>query len=161
MDRTVKTVLYWLLIAVSAALLWQVVKGARDGQKTAEKNFTEFMADVDAGHVREVTIRGTQVSGKLDDGSSFHTAAPANYPDMIKNLRDHGAAITFRDVNSDSLPLQLLGNMGTAPFVGCPVVCNDPPAWPQKTSTATTRSRNHRPDGRTAVKRTSCTAQVT
>ena len=51
MNSTVKTVLFWLLIGVSALLLWEVVKGARDGQKDKEKNFTEFMSDVDAGHV--------------------------------------------------------------------------------------------------------------
>ena len=36
MNSTVKTVLFWLLIGVSALLLWEVVKGARDGQKDAE-----------------------------------------------------------------------------------------------------------------------------
>jgi cell division protease FtsH len=108
-NSTVKTVLFWLLIVVSAALLWEVVKGARDGQKDKEKNFTEFMADVDAGHVHDVIVDGMQVKGKLTDGSAFHTTAPTNYPDMIKKLSDKGVVITFRDINSGSLPLQLLG----------------------------------------------------
>ncbi len=38
MNSTVKTVLFWLLIGVSALLLWEVVKGARDGQKDKEIN---------------------------------------------------------------------------------------------------------------------------
>ena len=33
MNSTVKTVLFWLLIGVSALLLWEVVKSGRDGQK--------------------------------------------------------------------------------------------------------------------------------
>ena len=38
MNSTVKTALFWLLIGVSAFLLWEVVKGARDGQKDKEVN---------------------------------------------------------------------------------------------------------------------------
>jgi len=101
--------LFWLLIGVSALLLWQVVKSARDPQKDKEMNFTEFMNDVDAGRVHEVTVDGMQVKGKLTDNSGFHTTAPSNYPNMIDTLRAKGVVITFRDVNSGSLPLQLLG----------------------------------------------------
>ena len=90
MNSTVKTVLFWLLIGVSALLLWEVVKGARDGQKDKEKNFTEFMSDVDAGHVHDVTVDGMQVKGKLSDNTAFHTTVPANYPDMIKSAARQG-----------------------------------------------------------------------
>ncbi len=118
MNSTVKTVLFWLLIGVSALLLWQVVKSSRDGQKDKEKNFTEFMADVDAGRVHDITVDGMQVKGKLTDNSAFHTTAPANYPDMIKTLHDKNVSMTFRDVNSGSLPLQLLGTWAPLILLG-------------------------------------------
>jgi cell division protease FtsH len=117
-NSTVKTVLFWLLICVSALLLWQVVKTARDPQKDKEVNFSEFMNDVDAGHVHDVTVDGMQVKGKLTDGSGFHTTAPANYPNMIDTLRTKGVVITFRDVNSGSLPLQLLGTWAPLILLG-------------------------------------------
>jgi cell division protease FtsH len=117
-NSTVKTVLFWLLIGVSALLLWQVVKSARDPQKDKEVNFTEFMTDVDAGHVREVTVDGMQVKGKLTEGTGFHTTAPANYPNMIDTLRAKNVNITFRDVNSGSLPLQLLGTWAPLILLG-------------------------------------------
>ena len=118
MNSTVKTVLFWLLIGVSALLLWQVVKSARDPQKDKEKTFTEFMTDVDAGRVHDIVVDGMQVKGKLSDGSNFHTTVPANYPDMIKSLRDKGVTITFRDVNSGSIPLQLLGTWAPLILLG-------------------------------------------
>ncbi len=118
MNSTVKTALFWLLIVVSAFLLWEVVKTARDGQKDKEKNFTEFMADVDQGHVHDVLVDGQQVKGKLTDGSAFHTTAPLNYPDMVKTLRDKGVVISFRDVNSGSIPLQLLGTWAPLILLG-------------------------------------------
>ena len=118
MNSTVKTVLFWLLIGVSALLLWQVVKSARDPQKDKEKNFTEFMADVEAGRVRDVVVDGQQVKGKLTDGSGFHATVPQSYPDMIKTLRDKSVNVTFRDVNSGSLPLTLLGTWAPLILLG-------------------------------------------
>ncbi len=118
MNSTVKTVLFWLLIGVSALLLWEVVKGARDGPKDKEPPFSQFMADVDQGLVREVTVDGMQIKGKYKDGSAFHTTAPANYPDMIKSLRDKNVSMSFRDVNSGSLPLQLLGTWAPLILLG-------------------------------------------
>ena len=75
MNSTVKTVLFWLLIGVSALLLWEVVKGARDGQKDKEVNVTQFMNDVDQNNIREITVNGMEVRGKFKDGSAFHTTA--------------------------------------------------------------------------------------
>ena len=111
MNSTVKTVLFWLLIVVSAALLWEVVKGARDGQKDKEVNAAQFMSDVDQNNVREFTVNGMEVRGKYRDGSAFHTDLPGNYftPEVLKGLREKGVVFTFRDINSGSLPLQLLG----------------------------------------------------
>jgi cell division protease FtsH len=82
--------------------LWQVVKNANSGQKVKEINFSQFMADVDQSAVKDVTLTGMEVTGKTNDGSSFHTTAPANYPDMIKKLQDKGVSITVHDVNSGS-----------------------------------------------------------
>jgi len=117
-NSTVKTVVFWLVIGLSALLLWQVIQAGRSGQKDKEVNFTQFMTDVDQGNVREVTVDGMQVRGKYRDNSAFHTTAPANYPDMIKVLRDKGVTLTFRDVNNGSWPLQLLGTWAPLILLG-------------------------------------------
>jgi cell division protease FtsH len=109
-NSTVKTVVFWLVILLSALLLWQVVKTGQSGQKDKEINFSELLAAVDEGNVKDVTINGQEVKGKYkNDNSGFHTTAPANYPDMIKMMRDKGVSINIRDINSGSWPLQLLG----------------------------------------------------
>jgi len=119
-NSTVKTGLFWLLIVISAVLLWQVVKSARDGQKDAELNVSTFMSDVDQGTIRELTVNGMEVRGKHKDGTAFHTTAPSNYftPEMLKNLQSKGVSITFRDINSGSLPLQLLGTWAPLILLG-------------------------------------------
>ena len=105
MNSTVKTVVFWLVIVVSAFLLWQVVKGANAGPKEKDFNFSQFMTEVDQGNVKEVTVNLQEVHGKLQsDGSTFHTTVFTNYPEMIKTLRDKGVNITVRDASSGSWP---------------------------------------------------------
>ncbi len=118
MNSTVKTVVFWLVIGVSALLLWQVIQAGRSGQKDKEVNFSQFMTDVDQGNVREVTVNGMEVRGKYKDNSAFHTTVPANYPDMIKTLRDKNVTTTFRDINNGSWPLQLLGTWAPLILLG-------------------------------------------
>ena len=52
------------------------------------------------------------------DGSAFHTTVPANYPDMIKALQSKNVVMTFRDANSGSWPLQLLGTWAPLILLG-------------------------------------------
>jgi ATP-dependent Zn protease len=120
MNSTVKTVLFWLLIGVSALLLWQVVKNARDGQKDQEVTVTQFMSDLDQNNIREIEVYGMEVRGKHRDGTQFHTTAPTNYftPEMLKNLHDKGVLIKFRDVNSGNIPLTLLGTWAPLILLG-------------------------------------------
>jgi cell division protease FtsH len=119
-NSTVKTALFWLLIIVSAFLLWQVVKSARDGQKDAELNVSQFMTDVDQNNIQEIMVNGMEVRGKLRNTSLFHATVPANYftPEMLKALQGKGVGMGFRDRDSGSLPLQLLGTWAPLILLG-------------------------------------------
>jgi cell division protease FtsH len=101
-NSTVKTIIFWVVILISAVALWQVVKTANSGQKVQEINFSRFMAEVDQGTVKDVTLTGMEVKGKLADGSQFHSTVPANYPDMIKELQQKNVSITVQDVGNSS-----------------------------------------------------------
>jgi len=119
-NSTVKTVLFWLLIGVSALLLWEVVKSARDGQKDQELSVTQFMGDVDQNNIRDIEVNGMEVHGHHRDGQQFHTTAPSNYftPEMLKGLQGKGVGIKFRDINSGSIPLTLLGTWAPLILLG-------------------------------------------
>jgi cell division protease FtsH len=119
-NSTVKTVLFWLLIGVSALLLWEVVKSARDGQKDQELSVTQFMGDVDQNNIRDIEVNGMEVHGHHRDGQQFHTTAPSNYftPEMLKGLQSKGVGIKFRDINSGSIPLTLLGTWAPLILLG-------------------------------------------
>jgi cell division protease FtsH len=113
-------VLFWLLIGVSALLLWEVVKSARDGQKDQELSVTQFMGDVDQNNIRDIEVNGMEVHGHHRDGQQFHTTAPSNYftPEMLKGLQSKGVGIKFRDINSGSIPLTLLGTWAPLILLG-------------------------------------------
>ena len=102
MNSTVKTVGFWLAIGLCAVVLYTVLKSANTGQKDRELNFSQFMAEVDQGTVKEVTITGMEVRGKLQDGSPFHTTAQASDPVMSKALQDKKVSVTYRDINNGS-----------------------------------------------------------
>jgi len=104
-NSTLKTVLFWLVIVVSAILLWQVVRTGSSGPKEKEVNFSQFMSDVDQGLVREVVITAQDVKGKYKaDNSPFHSTVPPNYPDMYKTLRDKGVSVNVKDITNGSWP---------------------------------------------------------
>ena len=118
MNSTVKTVLFWLLIGVSALLLWQVVKSAREGQKDQELKTSQFMNEVEQNNVQEFVVNGMEVRGKLRNGSAFHSTAPATYftPEMLKSLDSKGVNVDFRDINGGNwawmiqvIPIVLIG----------------------------------------------------
>ncbi len=118
MNSTVKTVLFWLLIGVSALLLWQVVKSAREGQKDQELKTSQFMNEVEQNNVQEFTVNGMEVRGKLRNGSVFHSTAPGTYftPEMLKSLDSKGVNVDFRDINGGNwawmiqvIPIVLIG----------------------------------------------------
>jgi cell division protease FtsH len=117
-NSTVKTVLFWLLIGVSALLLWQVVKSAREGQKDAEFKTSQFMNEVEQNNVQEFVVDGMEVRGKLKNGSAFHAKVPATYftPEMLKSLDSKGVNVDFRDINGGNwawmiqvIPIVLIG----------------------------------------------------
>jgi cell division protease FtsH len=108
-NSTVKTVVFWLVIILSAILLWQVVKAGGAGSKQREINFSEFMSQVNQGNVADVTVNGTEVTGKFrNDKATFRTTVPPNYPDMYKVLQDKNVNTTVKDVQSGSWPTWLL-----------------------------------------------------
>ena len=118
MNSTVKTVVFWLVIGISALLLWQVIKMGRDGQKDKIVNFSQFLSDVDQGNVKEVTILGQEVSGKYRDNSAFHTIIPPGYSEMYNTLNDKHVEVTVKDINNGSWPLQLLGTWAPLLLLG-------------------------------------------
>jgi cell division protease FtsH len=111
MDRTVKTVLFWTFVVVSAALLWQVMRSSGvPSAHSPEITYSAFISKAQAGEIARVSITGTQIEGEYRKGAGeFHLTGPSNPAAFLGILQDQGVEIRFRDANDASLPLQLLG----------------------------------------------------
>jgi len=108
-DKTVKALVFWIVILVSAFLLWQTVKAGSNPQSTPEISYSEFLSRVAAAKVAKVTIAGNQVTGTDRDGSPFRVIAPSSKDALVDALQRQGVEIWFKDVAEGSVPLQLLG----------------------------------------------------
>jgi len=116
-NSTVKTIVFWVVMVAAVVLLYLVVKQGAP-QQEQEITFSDFMNKVDQKKITEVTIAGAnEVRGKMQGDAqhtAFKTTAPANYPDMIKELLAKGVPVTIKE-QSSSWGLGLLIN--TAPIL--------------------------------------------
>lgn len=119
MNRTLKTVIFWMVIAVSATLLWQVVRSSHDERNTSEISYSRFMSDVESGNVASVKISGSEIQGWYREGKgAFRLFGPTDSGAYLDALRKNGVEIRFGDVRGDSLPLQLLGTWAPLILLG-------------------------------------------
>jgi len=104
-NSTVKTVLFWLFIIVLGVLLWKMVSSSGQSASVQEPSYSEFMAEVDRGNVKEVTINLSPTSYDVegvtkDSDKKFHvTIFKESADDLAKELRDKGVLINVKEVN--------------------------------------------------------------
>jgi cell division protease FtsH len=110
MNSVVKTVIFWLVIVISATLLWQVVRtgGNRAASQEPEISYSGFLAQVESGQVSRVSIVGNVVHGTKKNGDLFRVTAPADHAEMMSALKQHEVEIWFRDQSTQSWPAYLL-----------------------------------------------------
>ena len=112
--KDAKGVVFWLVIVISASLLWQVVKSGGNAQRTAEISYSEFLSQVEGGNVKEVRIVKSRATGTYRDGRSFQVVVPMSQEGMLETLRHNKVEIWFRDVAGGEWPNWL---MNIAPLV--------------------------------------------
>ena len=96
MGNTIKTLVFWIVIAVSALLLWQVVKnGSQNTQQVPEISYSQFLSQVDSGNVGKVRIAGSSGKGTHSDGSRFRVILPASQEQMLETLRQKNVEIWY------------------------------------------------------------------
>ncbi len=90
----------WVIIAMLLFALFNLFQQPGSSTRADELTYSEFMSEVDAGTIRNVTIAGEQITGNKSDGKSFQTYAP-NDPGLVTSLRDKGVNISAQAANSD------------------------------------------------------------
>ncbi|HSB41581.1 MAG TPA: ATP-dependent zinc metalloprotease FtsH [Methylomirabilota bacterium] len=99
MNPFYKNLALWMVIGLIVILLFQLFQ--QNQSPRGEIVFSDFLKKVESGEVREVTLKGNNVSGRLSDGSSFRTFT-ADYPDLVRSLKDRGVKIDVKPPDSNS-----------------------------------------------------------
>jgi cell division protease FtsH len=93
-----KNLALWMVIGLIVIVLFNVFQASQPSRDKLV--FSDFLKRVESGEVREVLIRGKSVTGKLADGNTFRTFT-ADYPDLIKVLKDKGVKIAVEPEDSN------------------------------------------------------------
>jgi cell division protease FtsH len=113
MNSRVKNLIFWVVVGLFMILLFNLF--TFQGQSPDEEvKFSEFVAKVEQGEVREVTIRGNHLNGVFKDGRLFKTYT-VEYPDLVKLLRDNRVTIVAKPPEDNPWYVTLLVTWG--PFV--------------------------------------------
>ena len=99
MNPFYKNLALWMVIGLIVILLFQLFQ--QNQSPRGEIVFSDFFKKVESGEVREVTLKGNNVSGRMSDGSSFRTFT-ADYPDLVKSLKDKGVKIDVKPPDTNS-----------------------------------------------------------
>jgi len=119
MDRSLKTVVFWIVIVLSAMLLWDVVHSGSTNAQSPEINYSTFIAKAQSGEIARVSITGDRIQGEYRNGEGkFHLTGPSNPAAFLPILQDKGVEIQFRDAQQGNLPLQLLGTWAPLILLG-------------------------------------------
>jgi len=84
----------WVIIGLLVFALFNLFQGSssqRGPQTTLA--FSDFLASVESGEVRDVTVKGKTITGHYRDGRNFGTYSPDD-PTLIEKLNNKGVRIT-------------------------------------------------------------------
>jgi len=115
MNQFYKNLVLWMVIGLIVILLFNLFQANAPAKE--EIVFSDFLKKVEVGEVREVTIRGNAVSGRLSDGSAFRTYT-VDYPDFVKVLRDRGVRIIVKPPDNNPWYAILLQWIPMLLFIG-------------------------------------------
>jgi len=101
-------VILWIAIGLVVVALFSQVQGVGDGrQPDSQLAYSDFLASVDAGQVKAVTIRGREIVGALQDGHTFRSFAPEG-AQMVEPLIAKGVRIQASPPQQPSFLMSLL-----------------------------------------------------
>ena len=122
-SSTAKTILFWLSIVLLGVMLWRLVSANGQAAREDTPSYSEFMAHVDQGDIKEVTMYLSPNSYELQGEyvkpatKKFHTTIfKEDAPNLSKVLREKQVLINVKEVRSgdwliillNALPLLLL-----------------------------------------------------
>ena len=87
MNNNSRNLILWVIIGLFVLALYNMFQSGSDRIDGEELSYTNFIKAVDNNRVSQVTIKGTQATGKFAEGGAFKVDIP-NDPDLVSRLLD-------------------------------------------------------------------------
>jgi cell division protease FtsH len=114
-SSTAKTVLFWISIVFLGVMLWRLVSNSTQTAREDSPSYSEFVAKVDDGDVKEVTMylspNSYELRGEYAKPANHKfiiTVPKENAPDLTKLLHDKAVQMNVKEVRSSDWVLILL-----------------------------------------------------
>ena len=88
-----KNLALWLFIAFVVFGLYNLFSGSGEKRNSIQLTYSQFLDEVEIGAVKDVVIKGNNITGSYDDGREFKTYA-ANDPTLVDRLNERGVNIS-------------------------------------------------------------------
>jgi ATP-dependent metalloprotease FtsH len=107
--------IWGVIVVVLIGLYSMMTGGSQAAGASGQISYSQLLNKVNAGEVKEATLRGAAIEVKDRSGKSFTALTPNNQDDLIKRLESQGADINVKSAGGgllglflNSLPILLL-----------------------------------------------------
>ena len=105
MNQFSRNLLLWALISLAMVVLFNLFNQPYSSQQSLA--YSDFLAQVNSGDVKEVRIQGNKIFGQTQSGQSFETYAP-NDPALVNHLLERNVGIKAEAPEEPPLAMSLL-----------------------------------------------------
>ena len=88
-----KNIVLWIFIALVVFGLFNLFNNSSENKNSIQLTYSQFLDEVEIGSIKDVVIKGNNITGSYDDGRSFKTYA-ANDPTLVDRLNERGVNIS-------------------------------------------------------------------
>jgi cell division protease FtsH len=115
MNANLRNFALWVIIVLLLLALFTLFQNPGQRASSQDISFSQLLAEVDQGHVRDVVIQGPEIHGTFTNGSSFQTYSP-NDPTLVSRLYNGKVQITAKPPG-DNVPWFVSLLVSWLPFI--------------------------------------------
>ena len=104
MNNLGRNLALWVSIILLLLLLVNMFQPGTASHAAQQLAYSDFVADIDSGHVRSVVMQNHNISGTLTDGTAFETYAPMD-PSLVSRMVGKGVEVVAKPLEQDGSPL--------------------------------------------------------
>lgn len=104
MNNLGRNLALWVSIILLLLLLVNMFQPGSTQHAAQQLAYSDFIADVDTGHVRSVVMQNHNISGTLTDGTAFETYAPLD-PSLVTRMVGKGVEVVAKPLEQEGSPL--------------------------------------------------------